>query len=474
MAGSDRRSAEQKGFEAVGRASGRGSRPLRPLVERLFGGHARQVSLERDWENDAEWARVQQEPVRARRFLYLVLAVFAALAVWSYFAMIDEVTRGTGQVIPSSQLQRIQNPDGGVVQEIMVREGQRVEAGEVLMRIDPTRFVADFRENRTQSLALEARAARLRALIREEPFQPSEELLREAPGIVAEERDAYDSRREELREQRQALQEQLMQRREELREAESRHSTAGREVSMASQELELTRPLLESGAVSEMEILRLEREVSVARGEREQAGAAVSRLEAAVEEAETRLRELGAERRAQWRDDLVQVTSDKQALDESGAGLADRVHLTEVRAPVDGIVQRLHVTTIGGVAQAGHDLVEIVPVDDQLLVEARIAPQDIAFLHPGQEATIKLTAYDFNIFGGLDAEIEHISADTITDDDGESFYLVRFRTREEVDGRMEVIPGMTADVDVRTGERTVMQFLLKPLLRAWSDSLGER
>lgn len=470
----DKRTAEQRGFEGVGRVSARGGRPLRPLLQRLFGASERDIPVDRDWETDADWARAQQEPVRARWFLYLVLAAFAVLVVWSYFAVIDEVTRGTGQVIPSSQLQRIQNPDGGVVQEIAVREGQRVEAGDVLMRIDPTRFVANLRENRSQALALEARATRLRALITETPFQPSEELLQEVPAIVAEERDAYDSRREELREQRQALQEQLMQRREELREAQSRRSTAAREVEMSGQELELTRPLLDTGAVSEMEVLRLEREVSRARGEREQAAAAVSRLEASVEEAETRLRELGAERRAQWRDDLVQVTSDKQALDETSAGLADRVDLAEVRAPMDGIVQRLHVTTIGGVAQAGHDLVEIVPIDDQLLVEARIAPQDIAFLHPGQKATIKLTAYDFNIYGGLEAEIDHISADTITDDDGDTFYRVRFRTREDVDEAMEVIPGMTADVDIRTGERTVMQFLLKPLLRAWTDSLGER
>jgi len=358
----------------------------------------------------------------------------------------------------------------------MVREGQVVSAGEVLMQIDPTRFVSDFRENRAQRFALEARAERLRALATGTAFEPSEELRQEVPNIVMQEREVYESRREELREQENVLEDRIRQREQELREAEARRDTAGREASMASQELNLTRPLLASGAVSEVEVLRLQREVSRATGERNQADAAVSRLEAAVEEAETQLRELGAERRSEWRNDLAQALGDLNALQQSGTGLQDRVRLTEIRSPVDGIVQRIHINTIGGVAQPGQEVVEIVPSDDQLLVEARIAPQDIAFLHPGQPATIKLTAYDYAIYGGLQAELEHISADTITDEEGNTFYLVRVRSleNENVADRLQVIPGMTAQVDIVTGKRTVMQFMLKPVLRAWRDSMGER
>jgi len=405
-----------------------------------------------------------------------VLLTVVALLVWSYFAAIDEVTRGSGRVIPSSQLQRVQTFDGGVVQEILVREGQVVETGQVLMRIDPTRFVSSFRENRAQALSLEARAERLRALITDTPFDPSENLRAEAPGIVAQEREVYESRREELREQENILQDRIRQRQEELREARARRDTAQREANMTSQELNLTRPLLQSGAVSEVDILRLQREVSRATGERDQAAAAVSRLESAVEEARNQLSELGIERRSDWRNDLAQVMGDLSALDESSAGLQDRVRLAEVRSPVDGVVQRLNINTIGGVAQQGQEVVEIVPSDDQLLVEARIAPQDIAFLRPGQPATIKLTAYDFAIFGGLQAELDHISADTITDDNDNTFYLVRVRALdgEEVNQQLAVIPGMTAQVDIMTGKRTVMQFMLKPVLRAWSDSMGER
>lgn len=163
------------------------------------------------------------------------------------------------------------------------------------------------------------------------------------------------------------------------------------------------------------------------------------------------------------------------ALNESSEGLQDRVRLSEIRSPVDGVVQRLAINTIGGVAQPGQEVVDIVPTDDALVVEAKIAPQDIAFLRPGLPATIKLTAYDFSIYGGLDAELEHISADTTTDEEGNTYYRVRVRTQdEEAASEVEVIPGMTAQVDILTGKRTVMQFLLKPVLRAWGNAMGER
>lgn len=468
--------AEQRGFEAIGRFSEVGGRPFRPFMDRLFAKRVTAAHMNRDWASDADWARLQQDPIRARWFLYVVLLAIVALLVWAYFAPIDEVTRGAGRVIPTSQLQRVQTYDGGVVQDILVREGERVEQGQVLMRIDPTRYLANFRENRSQIQSLQARAERLRALVTDTPFAPSEELRAQAPDIVAQEREAYESAREELREQENVLGDRIRQREEELREARARRDTAQREANMASQELNLTRPLLDSGAVSEVEVLRLRREVSRATGERDQAAAAVSRLQAAVEEAETQLRELGAERRNDWRNDLSQTIGDLSALEESGTGLQDRVRLAEIRSPVDGVVQRLTINTLGGVAQPGQEVVEIVPSGDQLVVEARIAPQDIAFLRPGQPATIKLTAYDFAIYGGLEAELERISADTITDDNDNTFYLVRVRSTEDANANpeMEVIPGMTAQVDIMTGKRTVMQFMLKPVLRAWSNSMGER
>lgn len=471
-----RKSAEQQGFEALGRFSEKGGKPFRPFMDRLFSKRVTSAHINRDWASDADWARMQQDPLRARGFLYGIVLAIIALLVWASFAEIDEVTRGQGRVIPAQQLQRVQSFDGGVVEEILVQEGEMVEAGEVIMRIDPTRFVSDFRENRVQAQALKARAERLRALVTDTDFSPGEELLAKAPLVVSQEREAYQSSLYELRQQEAVIRDRIRQREAELREAKLRRDTASRELQMASEELQLTRPLLSSGAVSEVEVLRLEREVSRNRGERDQANAAIERLEAAVEESESQLRELGAERRSQWRNDLSDTLSEIAALDEGSSGLENRVQLADIRSPVKGVVQTLHITTIGGVAQAGQEVVDIIPTDDRLLVEARIAPQDIAFLTPGQGATVKLTAYDYSQYGGLKAELENISADTITDDDNNTFYRVKVRTEQgEINNEdMDVIPGMTAQVDIMTGKRTVMEFLLKPVLRAWNNSLGER
>lgn len=471
-------SAEQRGFEGVGKVSRTGGKVFRPFIDRVFARRVSGAHLSRDWASDTDWARMQQDPLRARMMLYTVLVAIIVLIVWACLAPVDEVTRGVGSVIPSSQLQRVQSFDGGVVDDILVDEGDRVAAGQLLMRIDPTRFLSTFNENRVQAEALEARAERLRALATGSEFTTANDLVQRAPNIVERERELYNSNLDTLDEQRQILQERLEQRRAELNEAVSRRDTASRELGLASQELNMTQPLLQSGAVSEVEILRLRREVSRARGERIQATAQVARLESAIQEAEGELREVDSQARTEWRQELTATLGELAALNESSSGLQDRVRLAEIRSPVDGVVQRLTFNTLGGVVQPGQEVVEIVPTDDTLVVEARIAPQDIAFLRPGLPATIKLTAYDFAIYGGLRAELEHISASTTTDEEGNTFYRVRVRTRDSADEMVEedldVIPGMTAQVDIVTGKRTVMQFLLKPVLRAWGNALGER
>ncbi|MFC0269293.1 HlyD family type I secretion periplasmic adaptor subunit [Kushneria aurantia] len=473
--GDDQRTLEQKGFEALGRFSHKGGKPLRPLIDRLFARRVTGLHLDRDWNHDADWARIQQEPMRARWLLYAMVLVVIALIVWASFGKIDEVTRGTGRVVPASQLQTLSSLDGGIVQEILAREGERVDRGQLLMRIDPTRFVANFRENRVQAFALQARITRLEALIKDVPFEPSDELQQNAPEIVADERQLYQNLRQETSQEIAILNEQLSQRRDELRETQSRVATARQSLNLASQELSMTRPMLDTGAVSEVEVLRLEREVSNARGELNQASARVDQLQSAIEEAQSKIDEARSERVSDWRTELAQARGELAALNESGTGLENRVTTAELRSPVDGIVQSVNINTVGGVAQPGQDIIEIVPTDEQLLVEARIAPRDVAFLHPGQRAIIKLTAYDFSLYGGFEAELVNISPDTVTDEDGNTFYRVRVRSEEGAfEKDLTVIPGMIAQVDIVTGKRTVMQYLLKPVLRAWRDSLGER
>ncbi|THF54990.1 HlyD family type I secretion periplasmic adaptor subunit [Pseudothauera rhizosphaerae] len=463
-------------FEGIGRLSDRLSGRSRPFLDRFFARILPPPPEENlDWAGDADWARLQQEPLHARALLRIALGLVAVLLVWAALAEVDEVTRGEGKVIPSLQLQIVQSVDGGVVEEILVREGQEVSAGDLLLRIDPTRFVSSLLENRAQYLSLQAKAARLNALTRGEDLAMPQEVLSDSPEIAEHERGLYLSSREGLDAQLSIARDQLTQRQQELNEARSRREQAARSYDLVQQELQVTRPLMQSGAVSEVELLRLERDVARLRGERDQAGSQISRIQAAIAEATGKIEEVELNVRNQWRNELSETMSKLASLVESSRGLADRVKHAEVRAPVHGTVSRLLVSTVGGVVQPGKEVVEIVPLDDTLILEARIQPQDIAFLRPRQEAIVKFTAYDFAIYGGLDATVEHIGADTVTDDKGNAFYVVRVRTRETGLGEgLPIIPGMVAQVDILTGKKSILSYLLKPVLRAKANALTER
>lgn len=466
---------EKKFFDRLGRFLYRTGAPASRWIDRIYSRWLKQPAQQQDWVSDADWARVQQEPLRARALLYAMALVLLLLLLWSAFAWVDEVARGEGKVIPSRQLQVIQSFDGGVVSEILVHEGQVVEEGQMLLRIDPTRFLSSFRENRAQFLSLQAKAARLQALTSTLPLTFSDDLQQEAPEIAAEESRLYQSALRELDEQLAIADTQLQQREEELNEARARLAQANRAFELASRELAVTRPLLGSGAISEVEILRLERDVSRTEGEVKQSQAQLSRLQAAVAEGEGKLREVRLAAVSKWRTELAETLGQLSSLSESSTGLADRIKYAEIRAPVRGTVQRLFTNTLGGVVQPGREVLEMVPLDDKLLIEARISPRDIAFLRPGQPAIVKFTAYDFVVYGGLQGTLEHISADTITDERDNTYYLVRVRTdRAGFDPALPIMPGMTTQVDILTGKKTVLSYLLKPVLRAKQNALTER
>jgi adhesin transport system membrane fusion protein len=452
------------------------SRHARPLIDRLF---ARWIpprpdeSL--DWTADADWARLEQEPLRARYLLRVIGVILLVGLLWAAFATVDEVARGSGKVIPARQVQVIQAVDGGVVAEILVREGQMVEAGQSLFLIDETRFVSSLRENRVQYLALLAKAARLRALAENTPFVLPPEIVKEDPKLVEEERSMYVARRSELDAQIGIARQQLMQRNQELIEVRSRREQAAQGYDLTARELAMTKPLAASGAVSDVDLLRLERDVSRYRGERDQAGAQIARLQSAISEASRKVQELEIVFRNQMRNELGETVAQLNSLSEGSTALSDRVQHANIKSPVKGTVKRLLVTTVGGVLQPGKEIVEIVPTDDDLLLETRISPRDIAFLWPGQKATVRFTAYDFAIYGGLEAVVDNIAADTVTDDDGNAYYLVRVRTLKSSLGKeLPIIPGMVAEVDVLTGKKSVLAYLLKPVTRARSVAFTER
>jgi len=427
------------------------------------------------WELFAEQAILEQEPLRAKRLLYGIASVVVLLVAWAYVAEIDTVTRGQGKVIPSRQVQILGSQDGGVITDIMVREGDLVAKGQLLIKLDPTRSNSSLGENRAQLLGLQVKAARLSALAEGAMFQPTAEMTAVAPDVVKEEQQLYQSSLAELSVQQRIADQQLTQRREELNELTARESQLATEYRLADQELSRTRPMLASGAVSEVEILRLEREVNKAKGELQQTRAQIDRVQASIVEAQEKLLGVELEFANNAREQLTDTVTQINALSEAAAGLSDRVRQTNLVSPVAGTIKQLLFNTVGGIVLPGRDVIELIPADDTLLVEVRIRPQDIGFLAPGQEANVKVTAYDFVVYGGLEGQVEQIGADTVLDEEGNAFYEVTVRTRlADLGADKPIIPGMTVEVDVLTGKKTVLAYLLKPVLRARQRALSER
>ena len=347
-----------------------------------------------------------------------------------------------------------------------------------LLRLDDTRFASNVGETEADRLALLLRVERLSAEVESRELLVSDEVREKAPGQADNEIQLFQSRKQQLLDEVAGLEEQLTQRRQELREFASKQSQFSNSLNLLRQEIRMSEPMLAEGAISQVEVLRLKRAEVEARGQLEATTLAIPRAEAAIKEVERKVDETRGRFRSEALTQLNEARTELSKIQSTGRALEDRVNRTLVTSPVRGIVKQLLVNTIGGVIQPGSDLVEIVPLDENLLIEARIRPQDIAFLHPGQEAIVKFTAYDFTIYGGLKAELEQIGADTVTDDDGNSFYEIKLRTNKSHLGTEEhpllIIPGMVASVDIITGKKSVLSYLLKPIIRARSEALRER
>ncbi len=429
--------------------------------------------------NEVNKALIDDSPRVVRITLWAILGFFIIMIAWASLADIDEVTRGDGKAIPSSRLQKIQNLEGGIVAEVFVHEGEVVKAGAPLLRLDDTRFRSNAGESEADRLALEARIQRLTAqLDNKETLTLSPEILNKTPDIANGEMELFASVNKRIQSELSGLNEQLVQKKQELLDYQAKGAQYRRSLGLLQQEISMSEPLVAKGAISKVEVLRLRRSEVETRGQLESVTLAVPRAEAAIKEIESKINETRGRYRSEALSQLNEARTELSKIEASGKAIEDRVNRTLVTSPVRGIVQQLMVNTIGGVIQPGNDLVEIVPLDDTLLVEAKIRPQDIAFLRPGQEAMVKFTAYDYTIYGGLKAKLEQISPDTVTDKDGKSFYVIRLRTEKNHLGSDEkpliIIPGMVASVDIITGKKTILSYLLKPILRAKAEAFRER
>lgn len=423
-------------------------------------------------------AVVQKNPVRMSIVLYIIAALTFAFIFWASIAEVDEMTRGMGRVIPSRQIQVVQNLEGGIVEEIMVREGQHVKKGQVLLVIDDTGFGSSFEESKTRETELKAKLVRLRAEADEKPFQPGSELLEEFPELVSEEKRLYDVNQSKLKSELEVLQQRLRQRQIELEDTRARIASLKESRALILKEYKLTKPLFDRGLVSEVEFLQLQQKEIENKKELDSLEKSISSVQSKIEETRNMISETRLKYRSLAQEELNKTIAEIKRLSSSQVAIEDRVQRANVRSPVDGTVNQLLVNTIGGVVKPGMDILEIVPDDDALLVEAKIKPSDIAFIYPGLKAVVKFTAYDFAIYGGLEGEVVHISADTIVDEKQEHYYLVRIKTDQSYlgddDNRKNIIVGMTVMADIVTGKKTVMQYLMKPILRAKYNALRER
>ena len=443
--------------------------------------HHRAASDREDYDFATEVAAaIHQGPSRAMHLLLLaIVALFGTAIAWASWATVDEITRGDGRVVPSRQMQVIQSLEPGIVEEILVQNGDIVEVDQILVRIDDTSFSAELGELLAQQRAIRARIARLESELNgDEVVVFSDELVAEAPRAVSDERALFVARQEELSTQLGILRQQAEQREQELQELAAAEEQYVAALSVAQQQLGVYQSV-GAGVVPRVEMLDVQQRVIEYSGNLEQTRGQVRRAEAAIAEAFERIEDQYLQFRSDARTQLNDERAQLEVIAERLRNAENRVTRTDIRSPVSGIVNQVNVTTVGGVIQQGENIIEIVPIEDSLLIQARIRPSDVAFLRPGLPATVKISAYDFAVYGGLDGIVERISADTIVDEEtGESFYEISVRTEETTlgspDNPLPIIPGMVASVDILTGEKSILEYLLNPLRRTMDEALTER
>lgn len=437
--------------------------------------HYSQADL--DSMNSLSAALAARSPRELLWVVRVIVLTLVALLVWMAIGELDTLTRASGKVIPSSQVQKLQSLEGGVVAEILVAEGQRVEAGQALMKISDLPFVGSYEEGRVHYFSLKARIARLQSEAEGSDFVADPDVMASRPDLQNAEQSLLRSNRAELQETIGIVAEQRKQAESQLREAEARQRQLQRNLTLVRRELQLKRPLVSRQVLSEVDLIQLQVREAEAEGELESLGLSMPRLQSLIEESARKSEHAELEFRSRAREQLNEAQAELARISETQLSLADRVERTTLRSSVPGVIKRIHANTVGGVIRPGMDVIEIVPEEEQLLIEANVRPSDIAHLVPGQAARIRFSAYDFAVYGSMEARLDFISADTITDDKGQSFFVVRLKPGTRAlrfgDQQLPVRVGMTAEVDIVTGKRTLLQYLLKPVNRALGNALHE-
>lgn len=431
-----------------------------------------------DFMRSLSTAVLEDSPRKLRFVLLFWLITVTVFLVWAAFSPIDELVRGSGKVIPGGENQMIQHLEGGIVSAILVKEGQRVKADDILLKVDNVKSSANYESSQYKWAELRAKMVRLRAEATGGSFSPTANDMAKIPKQIMEERSLYFSNQDRLRSQIQGLRDQYSQKQNEKIETLGRISEQKRALALIKEEVAISEPMVAQGIKPKIEFLKLQREMSTISEHYNALQASVPRINGAMSQISSKIQETQSEFRMKAQMELNEAETEYNRVNVESSALADQVTRTAVKSPINGIVQTLYVNTVGGVIKPGDNLIEIVPTEGGLLIEAKIKPSDIAFIYPGQKAVVKVTAYDFSIYGSLEGKVVTISPDTVIDKNDNVYYVVKIQTNKKYLGSKEkplkIIPGMMVNVDIVTGKKTILEYILKPILKAKQYTFTER
>ncbi len=422
-----------------------------------------------EYINSLSSAILEKSPFKFRIILYIWTFTIAMFLVWANFTQIDEIVRGDGEIVPSGENQIVQNLEGGIVKDILVKEGDRVKKGDILLTIDNQKSESSLKSSKIEADDLKIQILRLQAQSKLDKLKINKQIKKEFPLLVKREEKLFLTKMKHLNSQIDIIKEQKLQRKGEFKEVQRLEKDLYRGLLLINEEVAITKPMVDKKIKPKVEFLKLQREQNSIQERYNSVKISIPRIKSSLKEIDKKIIELKNLFMSQSQEQLNKTVSLYQRLITQSDAFEDQVKRTVLKSPVNGTIQKMFIHTKGGVVKSGDDLIEIVPSDATLWVEAKIKPADIAFIYPKQKTTVKVSAYDFAIYGGLDGRVIGISPDTIVDKDKNTFYKIFIKTKQKVNSNtkqnINLIPGMTVNVDIITGKKTVMDYILKPILK---------
>ncbi|SFV75270.1 Type I secretion system, membrane fusion protein LapC [hydrothermal vent metagenome] len=432
-----------------------------------------------EYMNSLSAAIKLKSPIKSTIILWVSFFAIMWLLFWASHAQVDEITKGQGKVIPSGQVKVVQNLEGGIVSEILVKEGQHVHKGDILFKLDNTISKSSYKEQKLKINELRAKAIRLKAQINMQPFSKyKKEYKNIDKKVIRNERNLYRTNIRQLSKTLHILLEQVEQKKYEYANLKDKIKNQTENYNLIQEQIKISKPLYEKQIISKVEYLKLIREANKISAEIQSLKLSLPKIKSEIKEAKQKIIEEKLKFKNKSSEEYNKVTAQIDQILQKTNALSDKVKRTIITSPVDGVIKQLFINTIGGVVKPAMDICEIVPSSNNLIIETKIKPSDIAFLYPNQKAIVKFTAYDFTIHGGLEGRVVNIGADTIVDKKGNSFFNVKIKTDKNYLGTPEkklyIMVGMTAEVDILTGKKTVLDYILKPIFKAKNSALTER